>query len=113
MAVSEKKKRVRYMLGRRREKTPTQELSARLAPLEETEGADESQQAMPAAERPADDTIRVDTSTVKLPTRFAEEDRQGARIFYLEPVVIFILVLMLAFIAFVAWQITMMPPSAK
>ena len=113
MAVSEKRKRIRSILGRRREKTPTQELATRLAPLEEREEAAESQQAMPATERPADDTIRVDTSSVKIPTKFTEEERSGARIFYLEPVAVFILVLMLAFIAFIAWQVTLMPPPAK
>ena len=113
MAVSERRKRTRYILGRRREKTPTQELAARLAPPEESEPAGGLHQAVPGAARKADDTIRVNTSTVKLPSKFTEEERRGARIFYLEPVVVFILVALLAFIAFIAWQITQMPPPAK
>jgi hypothetical protein len=107
--VSERRKRIRYMIGRRREKTPTQELAARLAPLEETETAEESQQAMPKDGRTPDDTIRVDTSKVKVPDRLTDEDRHGASIFHLEPVVVLILALMLGFIAFIAWQVTLMP----
>ena len=113
MAVSGRGKRTRHLLGRRREKTPTQELAARLAPPEETEAAERLHQAVPGEGRGADDTIRVSTSDVKLADKFSEEDRRGARIFYLEPVVVFILVLLLAFVAFIAWQVSQMPPAAK
>ena len=113
MAVSERKKRIRYMLGRRREKTPTQELAARLAPLEETDAVEETRQAVPAEGHAPDDTIRVNTAAVKVPNKFSEEERQGARIFYLEPVVIVILVLMFIFIGFIAWQAAIMTPPGK
>jgi hypothetical protein len=53
----------------------------------------------------------VDSKSVPMPENLLEDEREGSRIFWLEPVVVFILVAMLAFIAFVAWQITLMPPK--
>ncbi len=44
-----------------------------------------------------------------MPEHLIDDEREGASIFRLEPVVVFILVAMLAFIAFIAWQITLMP----
>ncbi|MBV9927062.1 MAG: hypothetical protein JOZ96_18735 [Acidobacteria bacterium] len=83
------------------------EEAARLTPLEETEAFKDSPQS--DGKRDAD-TIRVDSSNVPMPESFLDDDeREGASIFKLEPVVVFILVVMLAFIAFVAWQITLMP----
>jgi hypothetical protein len=79
----------------------------RLAPLEETEAFEESPQKDSA--HTADDTIRVDSKSVQMPESFVEDEREGASIFRLEPVALFILFLMLAFIAFVAWQISLMP----
>ena len=82
------------------------EEAARLTPLEETEAFKDSPQS--DGKRNAD-TIRVDSSNVPMPESLVEDEREGASIFKLEPVVVFILVVMLAFIAFVAWQITLMP----
>ena len=79
----------------------------RLAPLEETAEFRASPQV--DSDRDADDTIRIDNASVPMPEQFAEDDREGGAIFRLEPVVLFILAAMLAFIAFVAWQITLMP----
>ena len=101
--------RRRYRFGRRRGKKETAELSARLAPLEEIAPAEELHQAVPDGRPANDDTIRVNTAALKLPERLVEEERTGARIFYLDPIVVAILVFMLAFIAFVAWRITLMP----
>jgi hypothetical protein len=110
MAVKENgQQRRRYRFGRRRGKKETAELSARLAPLEEVLKPEELQQAVPDGRPPNDDTIRVNTAALKLPERLVEEERSGARIFYLDPIVVAILVFMLAFIAFVAWRITLMP----
>ena len=53
------------------------------------------------------------TDNANLPAKLVEDEREGADIFRLDPIVVAILVLMLAFIAFVAWQITLMPPPAK
>ena len=79
----------------------------RLAPLEETDEFRESHQK--DSGKAADDTIRVDSKTVQMPESFADEEREGASIFRLEPVVVAILIAMLGFIAFVAWQISRMP----
>ncbi|HWS88748.1 MAG TPA: hypothetical protein VN282_17370 [Pyrinomonadaceae bacterium] len=85
------------------------DVAARLKPLEETEEFKDSPQ-VEGGKRAADDTIRVDSKSVPMPESFIEdEEREGASIFRLEPVVLFVLLLMLAFIAFVAWQITLMP----
>jgi hypothetical protein len=79
----------------------------RLTPLEETEEFKDS--AQKDSERDADDTIRVDSASVQMPENFVEEEREGASIFRLEPVALFILVATLVFIAFVAWQVSLMP----
>ena len=86
------------------------DVAERLKPLEETEEFEESPQreGRPGA---ADDTIRVDNKSVPMPEHLIEEEREGASIFRLEPVVLFILVAMLLFIAFIAWQVTRMPPK--
>ncbi len=82
--------------------------AARLTPLEETEAFEESPQR--EGKENADDTIRVDSSVVPMPGHLMDDDeREGTSIFRLEPVVVFILVAMLLFMAFVAWQITLMP----
>ena len=110
MAMKENgRQRRRYRFGKRRGKKETAELSARLAPLEETAAADKLHQAVPDGRHANDDTIRVNTASLKLPERLVEDERTGARIFHLDPIVVAILVFMLAFIAFVAWQITRMP----
>lgn len=80
----------------------------RLAPLEETDAFEESHQKDASAHTP-DDTIRVDSASVPMPESFEDDEREGASIFRLEPVALFILLAMLAFIAFVAWQISLMP----
>jgi hypothetical protein len=82
-------------------------VAERLAPLEETEAFQESQQK-DSAHAP-DDTIRVDSASVQMPESFVDDEREGASIFRLEPVALFILLAMLAFIVFVAWQISLMP----
>jgi hypothetical protein len=84
-----------------------EDAAGRLAPLEETEAFRDSQQKDSA--RAPDDTIRVDSRSVQMPDSFAEDEREGASIFRVEPVALFILLVMLAFIAFVAWQISLMP----
>ena len=82
------------------------EIADRLKPLEETEEFKESPQV--EGKRGAD-TIRVDSKSVPMPEHLLEDEREGASIFRLEPVVLFIILVMLAFIVFVAWQITLMP----
>ena len=79
----------------------------RLTPLEETAEFKKSPQV--DSDRDAGDTIRVDSKSVPMPEHLLEDEREGSSIFRLEPVVLFILACMLAFIAFIAWQITRMP----
>ena len=106
-------RRRRHKHGREGRKQHTDELSAMLAPLEEL-----MPEAAPPPGQPSngdyhDATIRVDSSSVKTPEKLLDEDepREGLRIFYLEPLVLVILSIFLAFVAFVAWQITLMPPK--
>ncbi len=101
----------RYTFRRKKNKTHTQELAHRLAPLEEMQESAKLQQAVPNG-KPAsgvDDTIRVDSSSIKLPEKIVEEEREGFDIFHPDPIVVWIAGLLLAFIAFIAWQITRMP----
>jgi hypothetical protein len=83
------------------------EEAERLTPLEESEEFKDSPQV--EGTRRADDTIRIDNTSVPMPETLLEEERVGSSIFRLEPVVLFVLILMLAFIAFIAWQVTLMP----
>ena len=84
-------------------------VAERLKPLEETAEFKDSPQ-VEGSQRAPDDTIRVDSKSVPMPEHLIDDDeREGASIFRLEPVVLFVLVFMLAFIAFVAWRITLMP----
>lgn len=84
------------------------DIAERLTPLEETAEFKDSPQ-VEGQQRVADDTIRVDSKSVPMPDHLIDDEREGASIFRLEPVVVSILIAMLAFIAFVAWQITLMP----
>jgi len=84
-----------------------EDAAAKLAPLEETDAFKDSPQK--DTTHAPDDTIRVDSASVPMPESFVEEEREGASIFRMEPVALFILLVMLAFIAFIAWQISLMP----
>ena len=77
-------------------------LAARLAPLEEQErlSAGRSQENGGA--------VSADRAGLPIPQDMIEKD---SAIFGLEPVVIFLLVFALCFIAFIIWQISMMPES--
>ena len=90
-----------------------EELAERLAPLEETGEFEKSGQHFTPEAAVADDTITVNSQSVKMPEKFLEEDRSAAHIFRLEPVVIVLLLIMLGFVAFIAWKITEMPAPAK
>jgi hypothetical protein len=82
--------------------------AARLTPLEETEAFRDSDQQT-GSHAAVQDTIRVDRTTLKLPEKFIEDERGAAETFRLDGVVVAILAAALAFIAFIAWQITLMP----
>ncbi len=81
--------------------------AARLTPLEESAAFKDSPQSDSGYK--AKDTIRVDSTSVAMPEYLLEDEREGSSIFRLEPVVLFILLFMLAFIALVAWQVALMP----
>jgi hypothetical protein len=106
--VKRKKKHANrhYIPGRHEDAAVVAE---RLAPAEE-----KGQRAAPAPEgEPGKNggSIVVDTGALKLPAGFGKDAGTRRRL-GLEPVVIVIVALMLAFIAFVAWQITKMPIAA-
>ena len=116
MAVKKKRRGRRWKTGRLHwpgsghdHHEHEENVAERLAPLEETEAFHESPQKDSA--HVPDDTIRVDSASVPMPENFVEDEREGASIFRIEPVALFILIAMLAFIAFVAWQISLMPPK--
>ena len=108
MAV--RKKRRRTHRHRSDDEKRHKELSASLAPLEETKGVRRSEQRN---SRNGADTIRVDSTSVRMPEQLIADERDAAETFRPHPVVVAIVLFALAFIAFVAWQITLMPPPAK
>ena len=77
-------------------------LASMLAPLEEQEGGE----AAGSSSRRA--SIVLDTGELKLPKAFIDEDSQGT-LFGLEPIVIFLLLLVLGFITFIAYLISLEP----
>ena len=85
------------------------ELAAQLAPPEEQNKA----RAAQSGARNNGGAIVVDTGKLKLPEALADEAAKRAAILGLEPVVVVILAVALAFIAFIAWQIarTGQPPA--
>lgn len=96
----------RARVGRSREHE--RDMAERLAPLEETEAFRRSRQG-DGLKGGSDDTIRVGGGSVRVPGRLVEDEGGAGSVFRLEPVAWVILLLALAFIAFVAWQITLMP----
>ena len=87
----------------------TRELAAQLAPLEELDKSGETSQTNGSQVVAQEDgAIVVGSEQTELAKEVIEaEDRNGA--LGLEPVVIVIVVLMLAFIVFIAWQISQLP----
>ncbi len=97
--------------GRRRH---TAELSARLAPPEELQsGGTKPEQPGAINGDYQDGTIKIDSASVKSSGKSLTGEDEATNVFRLEPVIAVILVLTLAFIAFITWQITLMPASAK
>ena len=93
----------------RHRSSDSRELAAQLAPLEELRGAHESDQINRAQSVAQENgAIVVGVDQPQLAKEVAEsEERNGA--LGLEPVVIVIVGLLLAFIVFIAWQISRMP----
>jgi hypothetical protein len=98
-------------LRRKRRKGDATQLAAQLAPLEEQPGAVKGGIDPRSGNGQSDPdfaAITVDKDPSMIPRDMLEEG--GEKTFLgMEPVVLVILGLMLAFIAFIAWQITLMP----
>ena len=98
----------------KRKKGDTAQLAARLAPLEELDKSSAAKQ-LGSSPHPADPqadphygAIVVDNDNLNLPKDIMESSGAGTFL-GMEPVVLVILGVMLAFIAFIAWQISQMP----
>ena len=95
-------------------KGDTARLAAQLAPLEEQDQRAAAQQLENKAavvkmqSDPGFSAIVIDKDSLTVPTEIMEGSNEKTYL-GMEPVVIVILGVMLVFIAFVAWQITLMP----
>ena len=100
----------------RRKKSDTAQLAAQLAPLEELDRSIAAKQvgSIPAPDDPEMDphygAIVVDNQGLHIPKDIMEGGDEKTY-FGMEPVVLVILGIMLVFIAFIAWQISLMPPE--
>jgi hypothetical protein len=98
----------------KRKKQDTAKLAARLAPLEELDKTIVAKElaSSPHLSDPLADphygAIVVDNDSLNLPKDIMEGSG-GETFLGMEPVVLVILAVMLAFIAFIAWQISHMP----
>lgn len=100
---------------KKRKKGDTNQLAAQLAPLEEqnkpaAEQQIGSQLESTNASRQQDyGAIVVDNADLNVP-RVILEGQEEKHFLGLEPVVLVVLIIVLSFIAFIAWQISLMPP---
>jgi hypothetical protein len=76
-----------------------------LAPLEERE------RNQPVQNSNNEGVMGVDTGELKLPKEFTERAEERSRFLGLEPVALVILIFSLAFIAFIAYLISIEPPK--
>jgi hypothetical protein len=81
------------------------ELAAHLAPLEEQDAAAGREQG----DANTGGSIVVDTGKLTLPSGIGEEEGRKL-ILGFEPVVVVIVAAMIAFVLFIAWEISRMPP---
>lgn len=108
------KKRHSWRRRSRRRKGDTEELAAQLAPLEEQDKPAAEHQIgsrIDAAGSPADPhfgAIVVDSEHLKVTTDIVET-QETKNFLGMEPVVLVVLILMLIFIGFITWQISLMP----
>jgi len=111
-----KRKFSAYRRSRKRKKGDTAELAAQLAPLEELDRRIAARQIgiSPHLGDPQADphygAIVVDNEGLHVPADILESGNEKTFL-GMEPVVLVILGVMLAFIAFIAWQISQMPPE--
>jgi len=106
--------------GKRRKKSDTASLAAQLAPLEEQDArAAQKQQPQQGANGHGSGkgglivehgALIVDTENLNIPKSLGGSGAGEAKHFLgIEPVVLAILLASLAFVAFIAWQISLMP----
>ena len=99
---------------RKRKKGDTAQLAAQLAPLEEVDKSSAAKQlgVIDRVDDPQDDphfaAIVVDNEGLHVPVDIMEGGNEKTYL-GMEPVVLVILGVMLVFIAFIAWQISLMP----
>jgi hypothetical protein len=97
----------------KRKKGDTDQLAAQLAPLEEQDKPAAEQQIGSHLEstngqQKRDGAIVVDNVNLSVPEGIIE-GREEKQFLGMEPVVVVVLIIMLSFIAFIAWQISLMP----
>ncbi|MDT4896252.1 MAG: hypothetical protein QOH25_1329 [Acidobacteriota bacterium] len=83
------------------------EKAEQLAPLEERKGKPTHQNFKDEG------VISVDTGNLKLPSDFTERREEKPRMFGVEPIAVVIIIFALAFIAFIAYLISIEPPKGK
>lgn len=105
MAVKKKTKRHKHYTGSNRE-ADIPELAARLAPLEEHN----AQAAIEAGKN--NGSIIVDTGSLKIPEGLMGTEKETGGLLGLDKVIVTILLLMLAFIGFIAYLIYHMPAAS-
>lgn len=99
---------------KKRRKRDTEKLAAQLAPLEEQDKPAAEHQIgghVDAASYPTErhfGSIIVDSEHLKVGTDFVETQEEK-QFLGMEPVVLIVLILVLSFIGFIAWQISLMP----
>ncbi len=99
---------------KKRRKGDTDQLAAQLAPLEEQDRPAAEHQIgghVDAASGVTDrhfGSIIVDSEHLRVGTDFVEREEKK-QFLGMEPVVLVVLILMLSFIGFIAWQISLMP----
>jgi hypothetical protein len=97
---------------KKRKKGDTAQLAAQLAPLEEQNARAAKRQGGNGRENGGrliqeHGALIIDTEGLNLPKELTEAG--GGRVWDIEPVVLVIVGVMLLFIAFIAWQISLMP----
>ena len=108
------KKRASHLHARKhkRKKRDTDQLAAQLAPLEEQDKPAAEQQIGSQLESTNGQqhygAIVVDNVNLRVPTDIIEGGEEK-HFLGMEPVVLVVLIMVLGFIAFIAWQISLMP----
>ena len=99
---------------KKRKKGDTGQLAAQLAPLEEQDNRSTEQQIGTGLNSTNGQAARdygaivVDNDDLRVPTDIMEL-RDEKRFLGMEPVVLVVLIIVLSFIGFIAWQISLMP----